>query len=79
MRGVRRFAWIGRDFKASWVDTDESRRIRHEVFHLGQSWPLTPAQRRGARVGRDDGIAVSAQGRIPASVSGLYQAAGTGR
>ena len=22
------------DFKASWVDTDESRRIRHKVFHL---------------------------------------------
>jgi hypothetical protein len=30
-----RFVWIGRDFKVSWVDAEESRRIRDEVFELG--------------------------------------------
>jgi hypothetical protein len=33
--GVGRFAWMGGDFKVSWADTDESRRIRHKVFDLG--------------------------------------------
>lgn len=30
-----RFVWIGRDFRVSWVDAEESRRIRDEVFSLG--------------------------------------------
>lgn len=30
-----RFVWIGHDFKVSWVDAEESRRIRDEVFELG--------------------------------------------
>jgi hypothetical protein len=30
-----RFVWIGRDFRVSWVDAEESRRIRDEVLSLG--------------------------------------------
>lgn len=30
-----RVVWVGREFKVSWVDAEESRRIRDEVFELG--------------------------------------------
>lgn len=31
-----RFVCVGREFQVSWVDADESRRIRDEVFQLGE-------------------------------------------
>lgn len=30
------FVWLGRKFKVSWVNDEESRRVRDEVFGLGE-------------------------------------------
>lgn len=30
-----RFAWLGRELKVTWVDDEESRRVRDQVFELG--------------------------------------------